>query len=132
MDDAQQNGNAAPDTGNVMDLFETFNGLADNATAAIGTGVSKIGAAGAGLADKAGTLAGDISDEYFGDTQSLGEEETASGIAGVYWRQRFARCRCGSYLCPRPVRRLIMAGADHGGPSVGGPVSAGLLTDYLQ
>ena len=50
MDDAQQNGDAtAPDTGNVMDrVLETFDGLADNATAAIGTGVSKIGAAGAG------------------------------------------------------------------------------------
>ena len=84
MDDAQQNGDAtAPDTGNVMDrVLETFDvdGLADNATAAIGTGVSKIGAAGAGLADKAGTLAGDISDSIFGDSQSLGE--TAGGIAG--------------------------------------------------
>ena len=78
MDDAQQNGDAtAPDTGNVMDrVLETFDGLADNATAAIGTGVSKIGAAGAGLADKAGTLAGGIS----GDSQSLGE--TAGDIAG--------------------------------------------------
>ena len=49
MDDAQQNGDAtAPDTGNVMDrVLETFDGLADNATAVIGTGVSKIGAAGA-------------------------------------------------------------------------------------
>ena len=70
MDDAQQNGDAtAPDTGNVMDrVLETFDGLADNATAAIGTGVSKIGAAGAGLADKAGKLAGDISDSISGDS----------------------------------------------------------------
>ena len=70
MDDAQQNGDAtAPDTGNVMDrVLETFDGLADNATAAIGTGVSKIGAAGAGLVDKAGTLAGDISDSISGDS----------------------------------------------------------------
>ena len=82
MDDAQQNGDAtAPDTGNVMDrVLETFDGLADNATAAIGTGVSKIGAAGAGLADKAGTLAGGISDSISVDSQSLGE--TAGDIAG--------------------------------------------------
>ena len=81
MDDAQQNGGAtAPDTNNVMDrVLETFYEVADNATAAIGTGVSKIGGAGAGLADKAGTLAGDISDSISGDSQSLGE--TAGGIA---------------------------------------------------
>ena len=78
MDDAQHNRDAtALDTGNVMDrVLETLDGIGDNATAAIGTGVSKIGAAGAGLADKAGTLAGDISI----DSQSLGE--TAGGIAG--------------------------------------------------
>ena len=81
MDDAQQNGDAtAPDTGNVMDrVLETFDGLADNATAAIGSGVSQIGATGAGLADKARTLTGNISDSISGDSQSLGE--TDGGIA---------------------------------------------------
>ena len=80
-DDAQQNGDAtAPNTGNVMDrVLETFDGLADSAMAAIGTGVPKIGAAGAGLAAKAGKLAGDISNSISSDSQSLGE--TAGGIA---------------------------------------------------
>ena len=47
-------------------------------TAAIGTGVLKIGAAGRGLAHKAGTLAGDISDRILDDSQSLGK--TTGGI----------------------------------------------------
>ena len=102
MDDEQQEGGLQlPETGNVMEsVLGTFDGLADNATSLIGSGVSKIGETGSDLAAKAGELAGNITDTITGgDTgndagsgassdassgQSMAGSlgETASGIAG--------------------------------------------------
>ena len=102
MDDEQQEGGLQlPETGNLMEsVLGTFDGLADNATSLIGSGVSKIGETGSDLAAKAGELAGNITDTITGgDTgndagsgassdassgQSMAGSlgETASGIAG--------------------------------------------------
>ena len=60
-DDQQAGVQDPPDASNVMDnVVGTFEEWADNATAVIGTGVTKIGDAGSGLAKKTGELATSI------------------------------------------------------------------------
>ena len=60
-DDQQAGVQDPPDASNVMDnVVGTFQEWADNATAVIGTGVTKIGDAGSGLAKKTGELATSI------------------------------------------------------------------------
>ena len=92
-DDQQAGVQDPPDAGNVMyNVVGTFEEWADNATAAIGTGVTKIGEAGSGLAKKTGEQATSIignaggsgsilaSDRPFGKTASDIAESIGSGV----------------------------------------------------
>ena len=86
-DDQQAGVQDPPDASNVMDnVVGTFQEWADNATAVIGTGVTKIGDAGSGLAKKTGELATSITGNAGGSgSKSAGDTsfgKTASDIAG--------------------------------------------------
>ncbi len=86
-DDQQAGVQDPPDASNVMDnVVGTFEEWVDNATAVIGTGVTKIGEAGSGLAKKTGELATSITGNAGGSGSiSAGDTsfgKTASDIAG--------------------------------------------------
>ena len=86
-DDQQAGMQDPPDASNVMDnVVGTFEEWAGNAAAVIGTGVTKIGEAGSGLAKKIGELATSITCNAGGSgSTSAGDTsfgKTASDIAG--------------------------------------------------